>query len=83
MSKFEQKPGSGVLFTNNKKEKPGQPDFTGTLTLDQDYKAGEQIKLSGWRKESAYGGLTSLSINNYKKEQYPKPAIEDENSVPF
>lgn len=83
MSKFVLKPGGGNLFPNKDKKKPSLPDHNGTLLLDRDYKAGEEIKLSGWDKRSAYGSFISLSVNNYKKEQYPKPVIEDENSVPF
>ena len=83
MSKFQLKPGIGNLFPNRKKEKPSQPDHNGVLIADQDYKAGDEIKLSGWTKESSYGQFISISVNNYKKEQYPKPVIEDENSVPF
>jgi hypothetical protein len=78
----EQRPGQGVLFINIAKQ-GAQPDYKGTLTLDQDYRAGEQIQISGWKKDTKLNHLISLSVNNYKKEQYPKPVVKDDNEVPF
>ena len=80
--KREQKPGQGVLFINMGKQGM-QPDYKGTLTLDQDYKAGEQIQISAWKKDTSAGHLISMSVNNYKKDQYPKRVVIDDNEVPF
>lgn len=78
----EQRPGQGVLFINIKKQ-GAQPDYQGTLTLDQDYRAGEQIKISGWKKDTKLNHLISLSVNNYKRDMEDKPAVKDDNEVPF
>ena len=61
---YEQKPGQGSLFINNKKEKENQPDFNGSITTPD----GKQWKVSGWKKTSGSGiEYTSLSV------QEPKP----------
>ena len=78
----EQKPGSGVLFINDKKN-DRQPDYTGTLVLDREYRPGDTIKLSAWKKPTPRNHLISLVINNYKADEYPKPVNHDDNEVPF
>jgi hypothetical protein len=80
--KREQREGTGVLFVNQK-TKDSQPDYTGTMTLDRDYKQGEQIKLSAWKKPTPKNHLIGITINNYKQESYPKPVAMDDNEVPF
>lgn len=47
---FELKDGQGSLFKNDRKEKPGQPDYRGELKVD-----GEIMELSAWLKTSAKG----------------------------
>lgn len=78
----EHRPGQGNLLMN-KKTNDKQPDYYGSLTLDHDYRAGETIRLSAWKKASPYGHLISLSVNNYKKDMDPKPVVKDDNEVPF
>ncbi len=46
---MEQKDNSGSLY-RNKKEKPTQPDYTGTATI-----AGKQYRVSGWVNKSKAG----------------------------
>jgi hypothetical protein len=61
MAKFQQKPGSGSLFINSRKEKDSHPDYTGTLCgLD-----GKEYWLSCWQKAddaNARGPIFTLSI---------------------
>ena len=83
MNNRDQKLGSGVLFVNDKKTTERHPDYTGTMTLDRDYRQGEQIKISGWRKNTPRNHLISLQVNTYKVESYPKPVGHDDNDVPF
>lgn len=82
-SKFEQREGQGVLFVNTKKKTPNHPDYTGSFKCDRDYRKGEEVPFSVWRKETKYNHLLSMRVNNYKKEEYPKPVVADENEVPF
>lgn len=79
----EQRPGQGVFFVNIAKQ-GAQPDYQGTLTLDQDYRAGEQIKIAGWKKPTPKNHLISISISKpYNQQEYPKPVVQDDNEVPF
>ena len=83
MSNFVQKPGKGVLFVNSKKEKEAQPDYTGNILLDRDYKAGETLKIGAWRKTTPKGHLISISVDSFttNKTEYPRPIHDDE--IPF
>lgn len=48
---------TGVLFKNNKKTKPNQPDLTGRLFVgDREY------RLAAWKRQPKAGGDTFLSI---------------------
>ena len=46
---MEQKDNSGSLY-RNKKEKPTQPDYSGSATI-----AGKQYRVSGWINKSKAG----------------------------
>lgn len=46
---MEQKDNSGSLY-RNKKEKPTQPDYSGSATI-----AGKQYRVSGWVNKSKAG----------------------------
>jgi hypothetical protein len=74
--------GKGVLFSNNKKGNERAPDFKGDIMVD-----GKVIKLSGWKRTSAYGELISLLHNTYEpiqnKNTYPKEVRNDDGDVPF
>ena len=61
-----QYPASGILFQNDRKEKPTQPDYTGNIELEPEVirdlmaqldEGGEQPKanLVGWRKTGKTG----------------------------
>jgi hypothetical protein len=47
---FEQKPNSGALFRNDRKEKDSHPTHTGTALID-----GKEYFISAWTKESKGG----------------------------
>lgn len=47
----------GILFTNNRKQKSSQPDFTGKLNVN-----GEDFEISGWNKQGKSGSFVSLSV---------------------
>jgi hypothetical protein len=68
MTTFIHKPGTGCLFKNDNKTKELQPDFTGKIIISNDCKEGDEIKLSGWIKQSSKGNFLSLSINTYQPE---------------
>jgi len=86
MSKFEQKPGQGVLFKNDRKEKDTHPDYTGTINI-----GGNEWRLSAWIKTGQKGKFMSLAASEpYQKEQqsrqkYQSPVSQDEidSDIPF
>lgn len=84
MSKFQNRPGQGVLLVNSNKSQERQPDYKGEIILDKDYGAGSVIGIAGWRKTTKMNHLISLSIDKKQDsgQQWPKP-VEDDNSVPF
>ena len=74
MSKFEAKPGSVAIFSNMNKEKENHPDANGTIKLDRDYKAGEEIKIAVWKKQDKKG-------NNYFSGVISKPMTKKTEPV--
>jgi hypothetical protein len=56
---FTQKPGTGALFKNDRKEKDHQPDYKGSLTLPD----GSTMQLGGWISEGKNGKYLSLKIS--------------------
>jgi hypothetical protein len=65
MKTHNSEPGKGVLFQNDKKTSPSQPDYKGVITLDRDFKAGEQVKIAAWKKATRVGELISLAQDNW------------------
>lgn len=55
---YENKPGSGALFRNDKGDNPARPDYRGDCTLPD----GTPAKLSAWLKEGKKGKFLSLKI---------------------
>ncbi len=63
---------TGSLFKNDRKEKPGHPDYKGSITID-----GVEYWLSSWLKEKDGKKFLSLSAN--KKE--PKVTSKDDGPL--
>lgn len=66
MSEFVQKPGSWNLFRNNKKTADNQPDYRGTITLEDN----TVLELSAWLKEGKNG---NKFFSGTVREPYRKP----------
>jgi uncharacterized protein (DUF736 family) len=88
---FEQKPNSGAMFRNDKKNSPNHPDMRGDVHLDKtflinvmDKSKGSLVKisLSGWSKESA-AGKKYLSLSASEPWEggaaAPKQAVSDDD----
>lgn len=85
---FEQKPNSGAMFRNEKKNTPNHPDMRGEIHLDRaflynlmDKNSNPLIKvsISGWSKESAAGKqYLSLSVSEPWEPDAPKQAVADD-----
>jgi hypothetical protein len=73
MKPFQHKPGSGSLFQNQYKNKDTHPDYTGKILVSRDYKAGDEIKLAAWKRESTKGTFLSLGENTYEPQVIENP----------
>jgi hypothetical protein len=65
MSNFQQKPGTGALFRNDKDGNESRPDYKGDLTLDN----GEKIRIAGWLKDGARGKFLSLKVDKPRDDR--------------
>lgn len=65
---YEQKPNSGALFPNKRKETAKHPDLTGTIEVD-----GKLYWISAWSKEAKQGGGEWLSLSVTLKENQGAP----------
>lgn len=86
---FEKRPGDGVLFPNDRKESESQPDFTGDIVAHRDIRAGETLRLAGWRKETNGGKkLMSLKMSDARgqggpRRRDPQAPLDDDRDTPF
>ena len=71
---YEQKPGTGTLFKNDKKSDK-HPDYRGKI-LDQN---GKEWALAAWVKEGKKGKFLSLKMS----EPRPQDPKNDSNELPF
>ena len=82
MSDYQQKPGSWNLFRNNKKTADNQPDYRGTITLED----GTVLELSAWLKDGKNGNkfFSGTVRQPYRKpeETLPPPPL-DTDDAPF
>tara|TARA_R110000868_G_scaffold16851_2_gene74616 strand:- start:2607 stop:2939 length:333 start_codon:yes stop_codon:yes gene_type:complete len=65
---YEQKPNSGSLFPNDRKEKDTHPDLTGTIDVD-----GVAYWINGWSK-TANSGKQFISLSVRLKDKQPGAA---------
>ena len=79
---FEQKPGSGALFKNDKKGNDNAPDYRGTANI-----GGVTFQIAGWIKRSdGKPPFMSLSIKEKeaKETNHAKNVDDDEDmEIPF
>jgi len=67
---------SGALFKNDRKERPNQPDYKGSLEVDgTDYWVSAWIKKSGPMSKNPGSTFMSLAVEP-KEERAPKPPTQ-------
>ena len=78
---YEQRDNSGVLFKNEKREKPSHPNATGSAMID-----GVEYWVSAWTKEGKNGKFQSLAFKRKEEKTASgtkrNPGVEDE-TIPF
>ena len=75
MSEYQKKdfgppnPGYGAAWWN-REATGGQPQFKGSMTLDRDYRQGEEVKFGCWIKKTKTGNdYISLSISRPARQE--------------
>lgn len=64
---YEQKPNTGAIFNNTKKEKDNHPDMRGDFNID-----GKKYSIAGWWKQGKGGQFLSLSVQEWKAPELSK-----------
>jgi uncharacterized protein (DUF736 family) len=79
MADYEHKPGNGSIFKNQYKEKNGQPDYRGSIKLQD----GADKELAAWVKQDKNGNsFLSLSISDpYVKQDAQQASSGDDPKV--
>ena len=68
MPQQQRRDNSGILFTNDRKEKDSHPDRTGTATI-----AGIEYRVSGWIKDGQRGKFLTLSFTPKGEQRQGRP----------
>ena len=64
---YEQKPNTGAIFQNGKKEKDSHPDMKGDFNIE-----GQKYSIAGWWKEGKNGKFLSVSVQEWKAPELSK-----------
>jgi len=83
---YAPKEGSGVLFKNNRKDAPNQPDYTGNIFI-----GGVKKRIAAWTKKDKNGNpFFSLQVSDFQQQAQDTrhPAAENwgkniQEDVPF
>jgi len=66
---YEHKNGNGSLFKNTNKTSDNQPDYSGSIKLQD----GKDQQIAAWVKEGAKGKFFSIRLS----DPYIKPEVEN------
>jgi len=76
MSNYTHKPGTGVLFKNDKKTSANQPDMTGTAMVN-----GKEMRVAAWSKEANGKKFLSLKLSEVEKPKDETPSTPPEQDT--
>ena len=87
---FEERPNTGVLFVNDRKQSDKAPDFSGTLTIGEDLAdlirkspGSTQFRLAGWKRATSTGStMLSIAVSNIQGT-YSKKRTENNDDTPW
>lgn len=79
MSNYTQKPGTGVLFKNDKKTSPNQPDWSGSGANE----LGKPIRVAGWTKVGKNGVKFISWVMSEMKETATSEEPQRGDDLPF
>jgi len=78
MAKFEQRPNTGVLFKNLKKETEKHPDYTGNIDIE-----GTAYRLAAWIKKGKKGAFMSLAVSDNTGGEKSRQQEKVDDWAPF
>lgn len=74
---------NGALFVNDKKETEKQPDFQGSINLDNK-SDGPKLRLSAWKKSGPKSGdYLSISVQEFRERSDAPQAPQQRNTGSF
>ena len=74
---YEQRDMSGVLFKNDRKEKPNHPDYQGECKIN-----GQTLRMAAWIKDGRKGKFMSFSFSEPREQQNDAPARDQRPNDP-
>ena len=77
--KYEHQNGNGSLFKNTNKTSDNQPEYSGTIKLQD----GSEQQIAAWVKEGAKGKFFSLKLSDVYVKQEAAPVAEGGDDLPF
>lgn len=91
---WDERPNTGALFLNQKKQSDKAPDFTGTLTIGEELAdlirkspGSTQFRLAGWKRTTSTGNtMLSVSVSNIQPPTngiYSKKRTEQNDDTPW
>lgn len=76
---YEHKNGNGSLFKNTNKTSENQPDYSGTIKLQD----GTNQQIAAWVKEGAKGKFFSIKLSDPYVKTETAQVAETSDDLPF
>ena len=76
---YEHKNGNGSLFKNNNKTSENQPDYSGSIKLQD----GTNQQIAAWVKEGAKGKFFSIKLSDPYVKPETAQVAETSDDLPF